>query len=215
MLEDISGEKIKEQFKSNSKLRMTTMIVGGLVLIVLGYFAYRQLFWVPSNEQSKDSYWPALNLAVADSTDAAIDELGVQANKFDGKIGGEVAQFVYARQLMKVGDFAAAITELEAVDVNDTYVAVMAKGLIGDCYSEQENYTTAAESYLAASDIIDNELTTPMYLMKAALCAEQVQDFTTAVECYNKIKDNYPGFAATKQIDKYLARVSSKENAGG
>ncbi|MDX2361744.1 MAG: tetratricopeptide repeat protein [Crocinitomicaceae bacterium] len=210
MLEDISGEKIKEQFKTNNKLRMTTMIVGALVVIVLGYFAYRQLVYIPANEQSKDSYWPGLNFAAADSTDAAIDELSANVNKFDGKIGGEVAQFVYGRQLMELEDFTGAISALEEVDVEDTYLSAMRIGLIADCYSEQGEYETAAVKYLDAADLQENELTTPMYLMKAALCAEKVQDFNTAIECYNRIKDDFPGAAATKQIDKYLARVSSK-----
>lgn len=209
MLEDISGEDLKEQFKSNKNLRMTTMIIGGLAVVVLGYFAYTQFVSKPANEKSKDAYWLGLNYAAADSTDLALDELKATVNKYDGKIGGEVAQFVYASQLMEKGEFQAAIDELEGVKVNDTYVSSMRLGLIGDCYSELENYTSAVEYYTEAAHLEENDVTTPLYLFKAGLCAEEINNSEKAAEYYQEIKDNYAGFASQKQIDKYLGRVGS------
>ena len=105
MLEDISGEKIKEQFKSNKTVRIITMVVGGIIVLALGYFIYRQFVWQPANEKSKDTYWAGLNYAAKDSTELAIDELQVQVKKYDGKDGGEIAQFVLARQYMNKGEF--------------------------------------------------------------------------------------------------------------
>lgn len=211
MLEDISGDQIKEQFKSNKKLRLTTMIIGGLAVIVLGIFVYRQFVWSPANEKSKDSYWEGLNLAVApDSTDAAIDELSASVKKYDGKIGGEVAQFTYARQLMEKGEFQNALKELQGVDLNDTYVRIMAIGLQADCHSELEDYEKAANMYVEAAEMSDNEFTAPLYLMKAGLCAEEIKNFDKASECYETIKDKYTAFASQKQIDKYIARVKKE-----
>lgn len=210
MLEDITGEKIKEQFKSNKNLRLTTFIVGGLVVVVLGYFAYRQFFWVPANEKSKESYYIGLNYAAKDSTELALDELGSHKNKYDGKIGGEISQFVYARQLMANGEFKSAINELEGVDVEDTYVSVMAIGLQADCYSELEQYEKAAELYLEAAEMRDNDMTTPMYLFKAGLVSEKLKNFEKAEELYQRIQDDYSSFAAAKQIEKYIARAGNK-----
>ena len=210
MLEDISGEKIKDEFKSNNKLRLITIAVGAIIVLVLGYFAYRQFMWKPDNDKSKDSYWAGLNYASADSTDMAIEELETQVKKFDGKIGGEVAQFVLARQLMAKGEFKDAMKELESVDVSDAYVSIMAKGLRADCHSELKEYEKAANLYLEAAEESDNDFTSPMYLMKAGLCAEEIKDFTMATECYEKIRDNYTSFASQKAIDKYVARAKNK-----
>lgn len=210
MLEDISGEKIKEQFKSNNKLRLITIVVGGVIVIVLGYFAYIQFMWNPDNDKSKDSYWAGLNYATSDSTDMAIEELEAQVKKFDGKVGGEVAQFVLARQFMAKGEFKDALKELESVDLSDAYVSIMAKGLRADCHSELKDYEKAANLYLEAADASDNEFTAPMYLMKAGLCAEELKDFTMATECYERIRDNYTSFASQKAIDKYVARAKNK-----
>ena len=75
MLENITGEELKNQFKTNKKLRLITLIVGSAALLALGYFIYLQFVWTPKNEESKGKYWPGLNLAAADSTDAAIEAL--------------------------------------------------------------------------------------------------------------------------------------------
>lgn len=210
MLEDITGEEIKNQFKNNSKLRMTTFIVGGLVVLTLGYFSYRQFVWEPSNEKSKDNYYIGLNFATADSTQMAIDELSVHAKNYDGKVGGEIAQFVLARQYMTQGEYQKAIEELEGVDLNDTYVSTMAIGLKADCLSQLQKYEEAANLYLDAADINENDMTTPMYLMKAGLCAEQLKDFKMAAKCYNRINDDFPAFASQKAIDKYIGRAENQ-----
>jgi predicted negative regulator of RcsB-dependent stress response len=209
MLENISDINLKDQFKNNPKLKRTTYIVGGLVVIVLGYFLYKQFVWKPANEKSKGAYYVGLNLADKDSTDAAINELTPVVKKFDGKIGGEVAQFVLARQYMAKGDFKKALDELEGVDVQDTYVAAMALGLQGDCQSELGKHDDAIELYVDAAKTSDNELTSPMYLFKAGLCAEKLKDYEKAAEFYTQIKETYGDFARQKTIEKYIARTSN------
>lgn len=210
MLEDITGKKIKEQFKSNKKLRLTVAIVGGVIVLIIGYLAYINFVWNPANEKSKENNWIGLNLATADSTDLAIDELKVHKNKFDGKVGGEVSQFAYARQLMSKGEFKKALEELEGVELEDTYASIMAVGLQADCKSEMKKYADAANLYLQAANIDENEFTTPMYLMKAGLCAEEVKDFKKATEYYERIQQDFSDFARQKTIDKYVARAKNQ-----
>lgn len=213
MLEDISGEQIKHQFKNNKTLKYITLVVGGLLIIVLGYFLYRQFVTIPNGEKSKESYIVGLNYAASDSTEMAIDELTSVVKKNDGYIGGEVAQFVLARQLMNKGEFEAALKELDGVDVNDTYVKSMAIGLKGDCESELGNYAKAANLYLEAADADENDFTTPMYLFKSAQCAEtkEVNNFEKSFELYTRIKDDFPSFAGQKSIDKYIERAAAQK----
>ena len=211
MLEDISGEQIKEQFKSNKNLRNGVFAIGGILVIVLGYFAYRQFMWKPANEKSKDSSWVALNQISKDSTDLAIEELTVQVKKFDGKIGGEVDQFLLARQLMANEEFEAALKELNGVDVSDTYVNIMAIGLQADCQSELEDYAKAASLYKKAANMSPNEFTSPMYLLKAGLCLEEIKNFEEATICYTEIRDEYPAFGNQKHIEKYIGRTENIE----
>jgi tetratricopeptide (TPR) repeat protein len=210
MLENFSFQDLKHKFNSNKNAKIATYAVGGVLVLIIGYFGYRQLVWKPANEKSKDAFWPGLNLAAKDSTDQAIEELKGVVKKYDGKIGGEDAQFTLARQYMAKGEFKKALTQLEGVDLNDTYVAAMTIGLQADCHSEMKDYEKAGTLYLKAADVNPNDFTSPMYLYKAGLCAEKVKDFEAAVESYTRIKDDYPNYASQKSIEKYIARASSK-----
>jgi tetratricopeptide (TPR) repeat protein len=210
MLENFSFQELKKQIESNKTTKLYTYVIGGILVLVLGIFAYRQFIWKPNNEKSKDAFWVGLNYAAKDSTDLAIEELEPVVKKYDGKVGGENAQFILARQYMAKGEFKKALDELEGVEVSDTYLSAMALGLQADCHSEMKDYEKAQKLYLEASGTNENELTTPMYLFKAGLCAEKTKDFGKAAECYTKIRDDYPGFGNQKAIEKYVARASNK-----
>ena len=210
MLEDLSGQQIAEEFKSNKKLKMTTYIVGGILLLAIVFFAYRQFMWKPANDDSKNSYWVGLNYAAKDSTNLAIEEFETAVNQYDGKIGGEVAQFLLGRQYMEQGDFEAALEELGSVKVKDTYLSAMVVKLQADCYSELKDYEKAANLYLEAAEINPNENTTPEVLFAAGQCAEAINNFEKALECYQKIKDEYPSTSKGMSIEKYIARVEFK-----
>jgi TolA-binding protein len=212
MLENLSPQEFKNQFKENKTLRMVSIGVGSIVTIILGYFVYKQFIWSPANEKSKDALYLGLNYAAKDSTDAAINELTTVVKKFDGKQGGELAQFVLARQYMAKGDFKKALKELEGVDVTDTYIAVYTIGLQGDCYSEMKNYKEALGLYEEAASKNENEKTSPEFLFKAGLVAEELGDFEKATELYIQIKENYTMFSSQKTIDKYIARVKNKKS---
>jgi len=212
MLENLSPQEFKSQFKENKTLRMVTIGVGSIVALILGYFLYKQFIWKPANEKSKDALYLGLNYAAKDSTDAAINELTTVVKKYDGKQGGELAQFVLARQYMAKGEFKKAIEELEGVDVTDTYVAVYAIGLQGDCYSEMKKYNEALELYEEAAAKNENEKTSPEFLFKAGLVAEELGNFEKATELYTQIKENYATFSSQKTIDKYIARVKNKKS---
>jgi predicted negative regulator of RcsB-dependent stress response len=208
MLENLSGSDLKDQFKNNKQLRIITIGVSAILVLVIGYFAYRQFLWSPANEKSKEAYYPGLNYAAMDSVDKAIDELTPVVKKYDGKSGGEIAQFVLARQFMAKGDFDKALKELQGVKVSDTYVSVYALGLQGDCYSEKGNYEKARDYYLKAAKKSENEKTSPDFLFKAGLVSEQLNDFTKANELYTEIKENFRSFSDQKAIDKYIARTN-------
>ena len=213
MLEDITGQDIKDQFKNNKKLRLILFSVGGVLLLVIGYFAYVQFSWKPANEKSKDAYWQGLNHAKADSTEMAIAEFKSAVKKYDGMIGGEVSQFLLARQYMNQGDFKKALKELEGVELEDTYASVLCIGLQADCKSEMGKYPEASAQYEEAANMMDNDFTTPMYLKKAAVCAEELKDYKKATEYYERIINDYPTFSTQNEIEKYFER-SSKAKVG-
>jgi len=211
MLENINSQELKKQFQSNKILRFSTYALGGLVLVVAGYLLYYQFVRIPKEKKSENSYWYAMNMMEKDSTDLVIQELNTQIKKYDGLKGSEVSQFMLARQYMNKGEFDKALKLLDKVKLKDSYVSACVIGLQGDCYSEQKKYKEAASKYQKAARKNVNEWTTPMFLMKAGLCAEELQDFEAAHKLYEEIKNDYTTFANAKTIDKYIARVAKNK----
>jgi len=212
MLENLNSDELKKQFKSNRALRFTSYAVGVVVVAIAGYLLYYQFVRTPKEKKSENAYWYAMNMFDKDSTDLIIQELNSSVKKYDGLKGGEVSQFMLARQYMNKGEFNKALELLDKVKLNDTYVSVLVIGLQGDCYSEQQKYKEAATKYQKAARKDINEWTTPMFLMKAGLCAEELLDFEAARRLYQEIKDDYSTFANAKTIDKYISRVSNLKN---
>ena len=73
MLENFSIQEFKNKIQSDKQAKLITYAVGGLLVLILGYFAYRQFIWKPANEKSKDAFWVGLNNSAKDSTDLAIE----------------------------------------------------------------------------------------------------------------------------------------------
>ncbi|HRP54006.1 MAG TPA: tetratricopeptide repeat protein [Fluviicola sp.] len=210
MAKTTSFEDIKRQFSENKKLRLITYIVGGIIVLILGYILYYQFVKVPNDVKSSEGIYRGLNLADKDSTDAAIAELEPFVKKYDGYKGGEIAELTLARQYMTKGDFKKALNYLEGVKLKDTYGPAISFGLQGDCYSEMGKYKDALAKYEKAANTNENEWTTPLYLFKAAQVAEEIKDFNKAKELYERINKDYYQFGQQKGIDKYISRASNK-----
>jgi TolA-binding protein len=86
----------------------------------------------------------------------------------------------------------------------------LATGTIGDCYSELGDYAQAVTYYVKAAERIENDLTSPQFLFKAGLNAEEAGDFVKAKEYYETIQDKYMTFSSQKNIEKYVIRAGAK-----
>ncbi|MGC9354393.1 MAG: tetratricopeptide repeat protein, partial [Mariniphaga sp.] len=64
--------------------------------------------------------------------------------------------------------------------------------------------------YRKAYKMNDNELTTPVYMMKAAKLLESMDELEDALALYKEIKEKYPETTEGQNVDKYIARVEIK-----
>ena len=222
MTENFSLEDLKQKYKNSKSFRISSIAIGTLALIVIGYLGYRQFMWKPSNEKSKESYFIALNAITNEDSNIAMDtskdgaktdpikKLQKSVKKYDGKIGGEVSKYLLASQYMRKGKYKEALTLLENVSVEDTYVSVEVIGLQGDCQSELNKFEEAYELYKTAANMNANNFTSPMYLFKAGLVAEQLKKYDLAKAHFETIAVQYPKsfYAKEKNLEAYIARNS-------
>ena len=54
----------------------------------------------------------------------------------------------------------------------------------------------------------ENELTTPLYLMRAALCLEIEENYSKAIELYEMVYKNYPSSKDAVRAEKYAESLN-------
>ena len=81
-------------------------------------------------------------------------------------------------------------------------------GAVGDCYVELKEYDKAAD-YFEKAAAVENQLLSPIYLMKAARVYEKTEDWSKAIKTYEVIKTKYPLSQEGVEVDKYIERANS------
>ena len=197
--------------KESKTLKIASIVVGGIALLAIVWFSYKQFIFGPANEKSKTAYWRAMVFLENEEPEKALEEFVRVAKQFDGKIGGEISQYMAGRLYMDQGEFKTALNYLSKAKVNDLYVATLIIGLQGDCHAELGDFKKAADMYEKAAKRKPNEFTTPMFLMKAALIHEmKLNNFKEAEKMYKRIELEYFEYFRTNNIEKYLERAANK-----
>ena len=110
---------------------------------------------------------------------------------------------------MKKGSYDMAISEFKEFESTDMVLAPIAVGATGDAYMELGKTEEAIEYYMNASKIKSNNFTSPIYLMKAGLAYEDLNNYANALKIYEQIKSEYATTTEGRNIDKYIARAKS------
>lgn len=199
-------EKFIEQ---NQKLLI--YIIGGIVVIVLGYMGYKRFYIAPREKTAQEQMFVAEKYFEKDSLNKAINGDGnypgfkTIVDKYSGTKSANLSHYYLGICYLKQGKFQDAIDQLNKFDSDDDVVAPMAKGAIGDAYAELKNYDKAIEYYTDAAAESKNNFTSPMFLMKAGLIYEELKKYDKALEQYKKIKKDYSQTNEGREIAKYIA----------
>ena len=204
-----------ETFIDHNK-SIITGLVGGLIVLIAGYFAYNSLYLAPLEDEAREEMFMAEKYFRLDSFNLAIDGRAdfagfiEIADKYGSTKAGDLANYYLGMAFLNVGQFESAIDALNQFDGDDEILATLAIGAKGDALIELENTDKAIDQYEKAAKRKTNEFTTPIFLMKAARAQEMVGDYKSAAENYNKIKSEYKTSPEANDIDKFIARAEAK-----
>ena len=70
-----------------------------------------------------------------------------------------------------------------------------------------EKYAEAVKCFEKAAQATDNDVFSPIYLMKAAAVYEKMGQKADALKLYEKIKSEYPRSQQAQTIDSYIERA--------
>jgi TolA-binding protein len=201
-----------EQFIEENQ-KSVSIIVGAIIFIVVGYFAFQKFYVAPLEEEAQSQIFMAQNYFAQDSFQLALDGDGFNegfldiADNYDMTNTGALANYYAGISYLHLGQFDEAIDYLKGFDANDEMITTMALGAIGDAYVEKDDIDEAISYFKNASERRTNKFLTPVFLMKLGLAYENNEQKDKALEAYEKIKKEYPRSTEARKIDKYIERV--------
>jgi tetratricopeptide (TPR) repeat protein len=213
--------KVEEALSKSEKFieknqKILTIVIGAAVVIVLGVFAFQKLYIAPREKAAQGQMFMAQKYFEEDSLNKALNG---DAN-FPGFLdiiddysmtkASNLSKYYAGIIYLKQGKFEDAITYLKKFDSGDEFVGPIATGSIGDANLELGKKDEAIEYYLKAAKQQVNDLTTPLYLMRAAFVYEDQGKFDKAIELYEKIQKEHVKSAEARDIDKYLEQAKAK-----
>jgi len=202
-----------EQFIERNQ-KIILIVVGAMILVVLGYFGFKRLYVAPREKEAQTQMFMAEKYFEMDSLTKALKGDGnylgfldiIDQYKFTKS--ANLSHYYAGICYLKKGEFQNAIDQLSDFSTGDELVAPMAIGATGDAYMELNNTGKAIDYYLKAADKRKNELTSPLFLMKAGMAYELEGKNDQALITYTRIKTEFPKSNEGRDIDKYIARVN-------
>jgi tetratricopeptide (TPR) repeat protein len=193
--------------------------IGGIAAVLLLWWGYKNLIVEPKQKEAVAAMWKAEMMFEKDSFNLALNNPGVDAqgflsiiDNFGGTPAGNSAKYYAAVCYLQTGDFDNAIKYMEDYDGKGELLSTMKYGILGDCYSEKQDFSKALSMYEKAISAGDNETLVPIYLKKLGMLNEKQGDKAAALKAYERIRRDYPNPASAdwRDIEKYIYR-----NGGG
>jgi tetratricopeptide (TPR) repeat protein len=185
-----------------------------VVIAVLGYFGYTELYQKPLEAKAADAMYVAEKYFANDSSELVLNGDGMNKGvlyiikEFSGTKAANLAKYYAGMSYYKLKDYNKAIEYLKDFSSNAKQVQAVAYGSIGDAYSELKKNEEAIEYYKkAGTHFPEDEAISSEYLFRAASFLELNGQNEAAIEIYKQIKQNYPKSEKGFNIDKYLNRL--------
>ena len=204
-----------EQFIEDNQKKIF-IVLGAIVVIVAGYIGYKRYYVQPKENEALSQMFMAENYFEKDSFNLAINGDGNYLGFLDiiedygiTKAANR-AKYYTGISYLHLGQYEEAIDYLKKFKTDDIILGPVATGAMGDAMLELGQKENALKQYQKAYGESVNELTTPVYKMKAASLLEEMNKNADALKLYEEIKKDYPQSAEGTTIDKYIARVKLK-----
>jgi len=202
-----------EQFiEKNQKIIL--IVVGAIILVVLGYFGFKRLYLAPREKEAQSQMFMAEKYFEMDSLTRALKGDGNYLgfldimDQYKFTKSANLSHYYAGICYLKKGEFQNAIDHLSDFSSDDELIGPMAIGALGDAYMELNNTDKAIDCYLKAADKRKNDLTSPMFLMKAGMACELAGKNDLALKTYMRIKTEFSRTNEGREIDKYIARLN-------
>jgi tetratricopeptide (TPR) repeat protein len=204
-----------EQFlESNQKL--IGIVIGSIVVLAVGYLGLSKFYLAPRQTEAQEQMFMAQNYFEKDSFNLALNGDGNNPgfldiiDDFGSTDAGNLSNYYAGISYLNMGQFDNAIDYLKKFDTDDLLLGPISVGAQGDAQLELGKTEKALALYTEAYKMNDNELTAPIYMLKAGELLESSSKQEEALKIYEIIKQKFPESTEGRSIDKYIARAKAK-----
>jgi tetratricopeptide (TPR) repeat protein len=190
-----------------------------VILIVGGYILYKNLFLKPKEERAAEAIFKAEEYFRSDSLTLALNGDGQNKGflyvikNFDGTKASNLAHFYAGIVYLRTNDFNNAIKHLKDFSTDSKQIQMLAYARLADAYSELGKKDEAVDNYKKAGNYFaEDESNSSEFLFRAGYLLESMGKNKEAVDVYKQIKEKFPKTEKGFSIDKYIYRLSLKEN---
>ena len=205
-----------EQFFENNKKTIFGCLIAIIVIIAGGMLYYHKVVQ-PRQLRAAEAIFPGETYFVNGDYSTALNGDAYGFDGFEalskqykstkaGKLAGLYAGLCYAQ----LDSMDMAQKYLEKFSGKDQMVAPAAIGALANCYANAGQNSKAAATFEKAAKKANNNLLSPYYYFQAGLIYEAMDKPAQALKIYNMIKTQYPESIESQDIDKYIARLTSK-----
>ncbi len=205
--------KAKDFWTRYSKI----ILIAGTALIVLvgGFFAYKNFFQEPKEEKAADAMFKAEDYYRLDSVNLALNGDGQYPgflkiiNKYSGTDAANLASFYAGSCYIKLDDNANAVKYLKKFSSDAKQVQQRAYKLLGDASADLGKNSEALDYYKkAARHFEEDEANSAEALFLGAYLADRVlKNQKEAIALFKELKEKYPRTQQGFEADKYLAQL--------
>ncbi|WP_310378947.1 tetratricopeptide repeat protein [Flavobacterium sp.] len=210
---DATASKTEDFVAKNQKFIIGA--ISAIALLIVGYLVYQKFVAAPKQEEAASEMFQAQQYFQQATDGVASDSLyklslkGAEgkfgfvdiADKYSGTDAGNLANYYAGIAYLNTGKYTEAITYLNKFSSNDIVLSAMAKGAIGDAYSQNNQPKEALENYIKAFEANKNDFTTPRFLLKAGKTALELGQKEDALKYFTDIKDNFDASPEAASID--------------
>ncbi|MFV5684406.1 tetratricopeptide repeat protein [Flavobacterium sp. GB2R13] len=190
-------------------------LVAGVALFTVGYLAYQKFIATPKQDEAANEMFVAQQNFQKATDGVASDSLyKLSLNGSEGKFGflkiadeysgtdaGNLANYYAGIAYLNTGKYTEAIEYLGKFKSEDIVLGALAKGAIGDAYSQKNQPKQALENYVKAAETNKNDFTTPRFLLKAGKTALALGNKADALKYFTDIKENFDATPEAASID--------------
>ncbi len=206
-------DKAKKIWDKNGKT--TLIVLGALVVLVGGFFAYKSFIQKPKIAEAQDKSFKAEEYFRIDSFQLALNGDGVNpgfikiAKSYSGTPMGNLANFYAGVSYIKLNQNDKAVEYLKDFSSSSKPVQQRAYKLLGDAYGDLGKGAEALDYYKkAAHHFEEDQMASADALFSAAYLAQHVLNKKDdAIALYKELKQKFPRTQQGFEADKYLAQL--------